>query len=384
MKPYLLLLAIPLFLAACGGSEPQVDGNPKDLEGKKDQLQKKLQEYQKLQEEIAQLEAEIQILEPAAVKTALVTTSTLQRKDFKHFVEVQGSVQSDNVVNVSSETGGRILDLKVVEGQNVSKGQLIAKLDLEAIDKQIAELETSLQLAVEVYERQKRLWEQNIGSEIQYLQAKNNKERLEKGLETLKFQRNKSNIYAPISGVVERVVLKTGEIAGPGTPICMILNTSQVKVVAAVPEAYVKNVRKGDQVIVSFPALNTEKQARITLVGSTINSANRTFVIEMDLPNGGGDLKPNLLATVLINDHTEKNAVVVPLELVQQEIGGKDFVFVKSSSADGDRAQKVYVELGQSYKGEIIITSGLKGGEELILDGARSLTDQEPVEIKKG
>lgn len=384
MKQLLSLIAIALFFASCGNTSPE-EGSPVDLEGKKALLNEKKTALTTLEHEVAQLEKEIAELDPSTkTKRTPVTTIQLERRDFEHFIDIQGTVQSDERINISSETGGRILDLKVQEGQTVSKGQLVALLDLEQIEKQIAEVQTSLDLAQEVYERQKRLWDQNIGSEIQYLQAKNNKERLEKSLETLQFQLDKSKVYAPISGVVETVVLKAGELAGPGAPIVQVLNTNQVKVVAEVPENYLQAIRKGEWVTVKFPALDTEQKARVSLIGSTINPGNRTFSVEVDLSNPRGLLKPNLLAIMLLNDYSQTAAVVVPLEVVQQEVGGKSYVFVKGEGQDGALAKKVYVKTGQAYRGEVVITNGLTGEEELILEGARGLADQEPIEIQQG
>lgn len=382
MNKIIFLFPIALFLAACGGSEPQTPG---DLAGKRALLKEKQTALQTLKDEIALLEQEIGALDPSSAETrTLVTTLPLSRKQFNHFVEIQGTVQSDQLVTVSSETGGRLLEVKVIEGQSVSKGQLIARVDLEQLKKQIAEVETSLDLAKELFERQQRLWDQKIGSEIQLLQAKNNVDRLDKSLETLNYQLGKSSIYAPISGVVERVILKAGEMAGPGSPIVQILNTSQVKVVADVPESYLRSVSKGELVTVRFPSLSEEKQARVSLIGSVINASNRTFPVEVDLPNGNALLKPNLLAIMLINDYSEKDAVVVPITLVQQEIGGKDYVFVKKDTPEGTIAQKVYVKTGKSYQGEIIVTEGLKGDEVLIDQGARGISDQDLIQVQQG
>ncbi|MEM1219890.1 MAG: efflux RND transporter periplasmic adaptor subunit, partial [Bacteroidota bacterium] len=378
------LLAILFLVNAC---VPTETGStiPKDLEGKKAFLKTKRTELRELEKLVNQVEAEIEELDPAvAPNRALVTTEDITRRDFQHYVDIQASVQSDDIVNVSSDVGGRVLNLTVEEGNNVRKGQLIASLDSELINTQMAELKTSLELTTEVFERQKRLWDQNIGSEIQYLQAKNNKERLEKSLETLKVQAEKTNVYAPISGVVQMVITKAGELAGPGTPIIQILNTAKVKVVADVPENYLKAVKKGEKVTVEFPALDTKKDARVSLIGKTINPANRTFKIEIDLNNPKDELKPNLLASVLINDYTQEDVVIVPLELVQQEVGGKNYVFVHADGPDGAMAKKVYVTMGESYNGEIVIKSGLEGNETLIVDGAIGLTDQELIEVKQG
>jgi RND family efflux transporter MFP subunit len=244
-------------------------------------------------------------------------------------------------------------------------------------------LETSLEFAITTYERQKRLWDQNVGSEMQYLQAKNNKERLEKSLETLRHQLTKAKVYAPISGVVDHVFLKSGELAGPGTPIVQILNTQKVKVVADVPESYLNKIKKGELVTVQFPAIDQEFKSKVTLIGRTINPSNRTFTVEIDLPNKSRMLKPNLLAVMMINDNTQKGVVVIPIELVQQEVSGRSFVFVKDENKEGAFAKKVIVETGASYEGNIIITSGLEGGEELIATGARGLANNELIKIIK-
>ena len=384
MKKIFFLLPIALLMAACAGTAPE-SKTPNDLEGKKALLKEKQMDLQTLRDEIAQLEKEIAELDPSSVVSRrLVTTLPVVRKAFNHFVEIQGTVQSDQLVNVSSETGGRLLEVKVIEGQSVQKGQLIARVDLDQLKKQIAEVETSLDLAKEIYSRQQRLWEQKIGSEIQLLQAKNNVDRLNKSLETMNSQLQKSEIYAPISGVVDRVGLKSGEMCSPGLPIVQILNTSLVKVVADVPETYLRSVRKGELVTVRFPSLHEERQARVSLIGATINSSNRTFQVEVELSNTNGLLKPNLLAIMLISDYSEKEAIAIPIELVQQEIGGKDFVFIQKDTQEGAVAKKVYVTTGKSYQGAILIVEGLTGDEILINEGARFISDQDVLEIQKG
>ncbi len=380
-QPLILSLAALLFMLAC---QAPGEDHPQDLEGKQTLLKSKQKELKDLKKLIGQLEHEIDSLTPASQKEkprVLVTSAPVERKTFERFISIQSTVQANEVVGASSETGGRIVQLTVDEGHYVKRGQLIAKLDMESVNKQIAELETALSLANDVYDRQKRLWDQNIGSEIQYLQAKNSKERLEKSLETAKHQLTKANVYAPIGGIVEMVAAKAGEVTGPGAPIVQILSTGNVKVVADVPEKYLRNVKRGERVTIEFPALDIITQARVNLIGSTINPGNRTFKVEVNVPNKNGVLKPNLLAKMLINDFTEKDAVVIPIELVQQEVSGRSFVFVKDDNQDGAYAKKVMVETGESYDGEIIITAGLKGGEEMIVDGARGLANNELIKI---
>ncbi len=381
MKYLSSLLLIVFLTAAC---QPEKLSPEAHLKAQQTLLKEKQKELKDLAKLIGKLEQEIDSLDPNSKKEkprTLVTSAVIETKDFVRFIDIQSSVKSDDVVMASSETGGRLLNVSVKEGTYVKKGQFIAKVDMESVNKQINELNKTLELAADVYERQKRLWDQNIGSEIQYLQAKNNKERIEKSLETANFQLTKANVYAPISGVVDMVFSKTGEMAGPGAPIVQILSTAVVKVVADVPEKYLTSVKRGETVSIKFPSLNRETKAKVSLLGNSINPSNRTFKVEVNIPNRDGILKPNLLASMLVNDFTEKNAVVIPLELVQQEVSGRSFVYIKGENEEGAFAKKVFVETGESYEGEIIITSGLNGGEEMIVEGARGLAMNELIKI---
>lgn len=376
---YLITLLALISASSCGSENSW----PEDIEGKKTLLTAKKDSLRTIEKDIAKLVSEIAKLEPNKEKPReLVTLQKVEKIDFQHFIEIQGSVQSDEYVNASSEVGGRIIDLRVREGQTINKGALVAKLDLEAVQKQIAELEKSMELAVDVYERQKRLWDQNIGSEIQYLQAKNNKERLEKSLETINYQLTKAEVYAPSSGVVEMVNIKAGEMVSPGMPIITILNTYKVKVVANVPETYIKAIGRGEEVTIKFPALDTEKRARVTRIGNIINPANRTFEVEVEMANPKGLYKPNLLAIMMVNDNTYKDVPTVPIEMVQQEVSGRSFVYIKSEGADGSFAKKVYVKTGDNYDGKIVITEGLIGGEEILVDGARVVAENALIKVQ--
>jgi len=381
MRYLLPLLALLTFMVACA---PQEAPYPKDLEGKQTMLKEKETELRELTKMVDQLKSEIDVLDPSQkeVKRVLVTTQPVEVKEFKRYTEIQAAVQADDMVMASSEMGGRMTAMKWKEGDYIKKGALVASVDMEAVNKSIAELETSLELANEVYNRQKRLWDQNIGSEIQYLQAENNKKRLEKSLETVKFNLTKANVYAPISGFVDRVFSNAGEMAGPGTPIIAILNTGKVKVVASVPERYLSAVKRGEMVTIKFPALDKEIKSRVSLLGRSIDPSNRTFPVEVNLNNSGGQYKPNLLALVLINDFSQKDAITVPLELVQQEVGGNDFVYVQGQSAEGDIAKKMYIKTSESFEGEIIVTEGLTGDEQLIMSGARNITEGQAIEVK--
>lgn len=378
-----------LAMLAVTGCQPQgatAEGEfPESLEEKRALLKEKRTELSQLSESIEKLEEAIAKQDPAMVadKRKLVTTAQVERGTFEHFVEIQAAVEADDYLNVTSEVAGRITNLTVEEGDNVRKGQLIAQLDLEQLEKQMEEVKKSLELANTVYERRKRLWGQNIGSEIQYLEAKNNKERLEKSIETLEFQMTKSDIYSPGNGVVEEVYLKSGELASPGMPILQILNPNKLKAVADVPESYLRAVNRGERVRVAFPALDEEQMATVTLIGRTIDPSNRTFDVEARLSARNPLIKPNLLAIMFIRDKMEEDVVTIPLEMVQQEVGGKDYVYIVEQSPNGPQAKKVYVTTGDAYDGSIVIKEGLKGGETLIMEGARGLVNNDPLELKQ-
>jgi RND family efflux transporter MFP subunit len=372
----IITIMIALSFASCGGEEAAT------AETIKADLTEKEAELKILAAEVKALEADLAKIEPpkADVRT-LVTTEKIGRKDFARYVDIQGSVQSDNVFYTSSEAGGRLLGFTLEEGNRVTKGQLIGSVDMEGVSKQIAELQTALELAQMTYERQKRLWDQNIGSEMQYLQVKNQKERLEKSIETVRFQLTKSKIYATATGEITRTMVKSGDVISPGMPLFEVLNLSRVQVHAEVPENYLGSVKKGQTVKVTFPALEKETTAKITLIGQKVNPANRTFKVEIDMPNSG-NLKPNLLATISLKDFEKKDVVVLPSELVQQEVSGKSYVFVQDEGAKGLIAKKIYVTIEEAYQGGMYISEGLTGEEIFILKGSRDLKDGELIEVK--
>ena len=360
-----------------------MDKWPDDLKGKKKLIKEKRAELKELQADISLLKDEIIELDTTLqqVSRRAVKIDTIGSEDVSRFVEIQSVVEADDAVAASSDIGGRITNLSVSEGQYVQKGQLIATIDVESVNKQLSELETALTLAEDVFQRQSKLWEQNIGSEIQFLQAKNNKEQIEKRMETARFQLTKSNVYAPNNGVIDMIMKEAGEVAGPGQSIVKILNTYKVKVVADVPERYLSVVKKGQKVDIHFPALNEDRTLRISSVGRTINPANRTFEAEVILLNKQGIFKPNLRAIMKLKDFEAKDAVSIPLVLVQQEISGKDYVYIKAEGADGPFAKKAYVMLGERSEGNVIITEGLNSGDQVIVEGGRGLAENELIEL---
>ncbi len=378
----LTVLAIALCLVSC--QQEKAETIPTDIEGKKAYLKNREKEMRTLEAEIASLKDELKAEDPSMTKAPkLVTVDTIKSSTFQKYTTLQGNIISDEMINASSEIGGRILDIYVQEGQAVKRGQLIAKIDLETVNKQIEELQTSLELAKTLYQRQKSLWDQNIGSEVQYLQAKNSKERIEKSIESISFQLSKQNVYSPSSGVIDREFRQPGEVTSPGGPIVQILNTNKVKVVVDAPEDYLSIIKKGDYVDINIPALSKDVRARVTQIGRMIDPANRTFKVEVNLNNRNGELKPNLMAEMKIKESEIKDAIVLSSELVQEEVSGKRYVYVVKQNTDGDTiCSKRYVETGDNSDNGVIINYGLRWGEVIVDDGARSLLNNEVIKIK--
>ena len=378
----LLFISI-VVLAGCSMGGGRNGEMPEDLDQLTELRDAKNAEIRKLQSEVGKISTKINALNPnREVSGKLVTTLQVERKDFKRFARVQGVLQSDANATVASEMGGRLTSVRVDEGDYVRRGQLLATIDTVSMVKTRYELEKQLELAQDIYERQKRLWDQNIGSEIQYLQAKNGVERFETSIATLEHNLTKAWIYSPLAGVIDYVNLKPGQLAQPGVPIVTILDTRNVKVVADVPENYLGKVARGEQVDVYFPALDEHITAPITMIGRKIDPANRTFIIEIRMKSDGALYKPNLLAEVMINDYVETAVIVLSQELIQQEVGGRNFVMVVRESDDGLVARKTYITTGAGFEGDVVVSDGLKEGEVVILSGSRGLVDSERIEIQ--
>ena len=363
-----------LFLAACGGEKKE------GLAGKQEELAKLKSQQSETDQKIKALEAEVALLDTTSKRedrAKAITVSPVTSENFKHYVEVQGTVDAKNSVMVSPKSGGVLTAVYIKEGDNVRQGATLARVDNSIMQESIAEVKNQLSLANIVYEKQARLWEQKIGTEIQYLQAKNNKEALEKKIATLNTQLGQSNIAAPISGVVDQVIAKVGEMAAPGSPIARVVNLSNLKIVAKVSDSYVASVRKGDEVIVKFPDLNQEYKARVTFVSTTVDPLSRTFRIEANLPSSN-TLKPNMLAQVQINDATKKDAVVIDQNLVQNTENGM-VVYVAENEGGKKVAKSRTVKTGLSYNGQVEILEGLKAGDQLITQGYQDVADGQAV-----
>lgn len=371
-------LILTLLVTSASSCKKAAEAIPEDLAGKRKYVSAKKKELKELQAHIDEINKDILRLDPPKEKAALqVETLLLKPKEFNRFIEVQGQIVADDIVNASSEIGGRIMSLTVQEGSYVNKGQLIATTDMSTVETQIAEINTALSLATTVYERQARLWEQNIGSELQYLEAKNNKERLEKSLSTINSQISKKNVYAPISGIVDKEFLSQGETAGPGMPIVQILNSSKLKIVADLQESLLGSVKRGDKVEVFFPSLDKTVKHNISMLGRTIDPVNRTFKIEINTGSMGGQLKPNLMAQVKFNDLSQKNSIMIPIDAIQEDVRGNKFVFVTKTKGNQKRAEKRLIEISESNGKEVVVIIGLDANDNLITAGGMNLSDND-------
>lgn len=367
-----------LLLAACGNTSQEGNGNElEQLIAERNELRT---QYNELGTEISQLEKRIAKLDTTKRKT-LVTVLPARVDTFRHYFEVYGSVDVKRNSMLVAESPGNVQAILVDEGETVRKGQPIIEMDDEMIHKNIAEVETSYQLAKTLYEKQERLWKDNIGSEVQYLEAKNRKESMENQLATLNEQLSKTTIRAPFGGVIDDISIKVGEFAGSGVPVARLLDLSEFHIEADVPESYASQLKEGNEVEVIFPGSDT-LQAEITTIGRYINPANRTFRILVEVEGENGQFKPNQLTILRINDKTVPNAVILPPNVIQQDATGKDFVYV-AAPTDGRFAvvEKTSVKMGPVYKGSAMVESGLEGGEQIIDRGSRSIRSNQEVEI---
>ena len=374
-KRILSFFALSALLWACG------DGEPQTVEEKEQKLVEYRKELTKLNKKISDLQASIKEAKGKNPEDDYRTVELheLQSQTFNHFVEVQGTVASNENVQIFPKTQGTILEILVDEGDRVKKGQTIARLDADQLEKAIDEIKTRLELATTVYNRQANLWKQKIGSEVQYLEAKNNKEALEKQLETQKSALSNATVKSPINGTVDQIFLNPGEMASPAAPIARVVDLSMVEINAEISENYTKDVKRGDEVQVSFPAIDIETPVKISMVGQIINPKNRTFRIKMRMRNQNGYLKPNAMAEVKINDFSKENAIAIPSHILQQSTSGERFVYVARPHEGNYKVEKAIIKAALSYKGKTLIKSGLKDGDQVLITGYNEVIDGEPV-----
>ncbi|MEZ7993344.1 MAG: efflux RND transporter periplasmic adaptor subunit [Flavobacteriaceae bacterium] len=317
--------------------------------------------------------------------TPLITTFKAQEQVFDHFIELQGNVQTKQNVLVYPEMPGILKKVFVKEGQKVAKGQPLAVIDDGGLSKQILILESNEQLAKTTYERQKRLWDQKIGSEMQFLQAKTSYNTQKNSTNQLKQQLGKFTIKAPFTGIIDDVFKEKGTVVAPGqgAEIFRIINLSDMYIETDVPENYITSITKNKAVEVNFPILNETFHSKIRQVGNFINPSNRSFKIEVSVPNLAGKIKPNLTAKLKLNDYTNTKAILIPQSIISENAKGQQFIYIVKNKKENNLAvaERLVIETGKTQGDFIEVIKNLTSDAEIIMEGARSVNNGQVVKV---
>ncbi len=360
-----------LVMASCGGAKDKKS----ELEGLK-------AKYTALGEEIKTIEAELALTDTTKktrVRDVLVTN--VKREVFSHFIDVQGTVDAEENVNVTARTMGTVQRIFVDEGQIVSAGQVLAELESEIYQKQIDALQPQLNFTTDLYNRQKKLWDQKIGSEIQLLTAKSNKESIEKQVAAIRENMELTKVKSPISGVVDNVGMKIGQGVSPAGPAIRVVNYSKLKVVGDVAEAYASKVSKGNSVEIHFPDLNKQAAGIVSYTAKVIDPLKRTFTTEIDIVGDKSDFRPNMIAVLKIVDYQKEGSIVLPINMIQQQ-QGESVVYVAVVEGSKTLAKKKVISTGIIYDGKTEVLSGLSENDQLITTGQFDLSDGAEINVK--
>jgi len=375
---YASIIALAAFLFVGCTHSPE-----SDLDKKKEELTKAEASLDSINKVIAGLKAEIEELDTnARTKTFPVMVEEIQKGAFKNPFQIQGLVESNQNVMVSPEVPANVVKIHVREGQRVSKGRLIASLDGSVASAQISELENALTLAETNYKKQERLWNQKIGSEMQYLQAKNSYENLQKSLQTARTQLGKYSLRAPISGTVDAIMANPGELVGGMTsgPVARIVNLKDIKIKANVSENYIGQIKVGQEVQVEYPSIGLKTKEKVVAISNVIDVNNRTFVVYVKPTQNLGQMKPNLLAMITAYDFVDEDAISVPTKLVRR-FGENSFVFVVQEKGEKKIVERRVIEIEKQFPSQTIIKSGLEPGDLLITEGVNSVIAGDEVKI---
>jgi RND family efflux transporter MFP subunit len=376
MKKISILIIAATLLISCGKEAKK--SSLEELNAEKEILITKIDS---LNTALKSIEEEISKVD-SAKNLQRVTVVPVKNDVFKHFLEIQGVAQANKNIEISPELGGTVTAILVKEGQKVQAGQLLIQLDDSSIKNSINELNTQLSLAKTTFERQERLWNQKIGSEMQYLQAKAQKESLENNLSSLRTQARKMRITAPFGGVVDEIFPRLGELTSPQMPIVRLLNLDKVYVEADITETYLPIIKEGTETVVHFLSINKEMNSKISQVGNYINPANRSFKIRINIDNKDQSIKPNLLADIKIVDF-ETTGIIIPSTLVQQDQAGNNYVFTVVTENNEQKVVKNIIAVGNEYNHEIYVSEGLKATDTLVNAGARFVKDGDKVSVSK-
>lgn len=372
-----LAFILILLLAASCQQKPGKESLKKEIAGHKKEIKQLQQEVKKLEVQLASLDTNVQMQVAIPVFIDTVVPGV-----FSHFVKINGAVEAENNAAISPEMSGQVKKIHVQEGDRVNEGDLLVSLNTSVIRNNLKQVESQLELAKITFEKQRDLWQQEIGSEMEYLQAKTNKESLESQRQMLLSQLEMSLIKAPYAGIVDNISIKPGEMASPGMPVLQLVNLTDLKVKGNLSESFLQSIQVGDKVDVSFPALpGVKRVVPITRLGQIIDQDSRTFTVEVKLSNPRGTIKPNMLALLEVMDYQKKEALVVPSIIIKEDMKGK-YLYTLTNGQD-NKAHKQYIETGRSYNDKTVVLKGLQPGDKIIVSGYNKVSDGAQVAIKK-
>ena len=386
MKKILYISLLGLLITSCGGDSKTASVD-KAIESKnlttikttRAEIQK---QYDAIGAELAKLDLAIAELDTLK-KSALVTTAIVNDTIFTHYIDIQGNVDTKQNLIIYPEFSGVLSQVYVKSGQNVNKGQILARIDDGGLSNQLAQMETQATLAKTTFERQKNLWDKKIGSEIQYLQAKTNYEAQMKAVAQMRAQLGKTIVKAPFSGVIDEVITEKGQVVGPGQQLMRIVNLSDMYVSANVPESFIGKIKNGAIVDVEVKSTGKTYKGKVRQIGNYINPNNRNFSIEVAVPNSDNLLRPNQVAVLKIEDYKKANAILVPESIVTENAVGEKIIYTVDTSGKEPKAIKKTIVVGLTSGANIEVKSGLNKGEQIIIEGARSVQNGDIVEIIK-
>lgn len=386
MKKILYISLLGLLITSCGGDSKNASVDKaiesKDLTTIKTTRAEIQKQYDAIGAELAKLDLAIAELDTLK-KSALVTTAIVNDTIFTHYIDIQGNVDTKQNLIIYPEYSGVLTQVYVKSGQKVNKGQILARIDDGGLSNQLAQMETQATLAKTTFERQKNLWDKKIGSEIQFLQAKTNYEAQMKAVAQMKAQVGKTIVKAPFSGVIDEVITEKGQVVGPGQQLMRIVNLSDMYVSANVPESFIGKIKNGAIVDVEVKSTGKTYKGKVRQIGNYINPNNRNFSIEVAVPNSDNLLRPNQVAVLKIEDYKKANAILVPESIVTENAVGEKIIYTVDTSGKEPKAIKKTIVVGLTSGANIEVKSGLNKGEQIIIEGARSVQNGDIVEIIK-
>lgn len=385
MKKAIVYISTVMVLMACGADKEQTVESILETNDLTEIRKKRIEivaQQSALTLQLQQLDGKIAELDTNK-KTPLITAVVVKEERFHHYLEFQGNVSTKNLLVIYPEFAGLLSQVNVKEGDRVIKGQVLAKIDDGGLSQQLGQMEIQLTLAKTTFERQERLWKDKIGSELQFLQAKASYEGQEKMVNQLKEQINKTFVKAPFTGVVDEVITEQGALVSPGqSQLIRIINLDHMYIETAVPESYLATVTKDKVVEVEFPVIGRTITTKVGQVANYINPANRTFKIEVPLPNIDHSLRPNLTAKLKINDYTSEKAIMIPQSIISENAEGQQYIYiVKNKRGQIGTAQRVIITTGKTQGDVVEVLEGVNNGDEIVKEGARSIQDGQEVKI---